>query len=121
MKGTSMPARNLFFRVVVSYIVFFPWMAQANSFDNWCFPATACMGELSPIEGSGYDTCESRCRMKNPVNVNGMDAILYDVTCEGDWGSSTERKFFMNYKDVNDTDHALVVETDGAVELLRCK
>ena len=59
--------------------------------------------------------------MQNPARVDGMDAMLYDVTCKEDWGSKPkERMFFMRYTRDNNKSGAVVMSESGATELVRC-
>jgi hypothetical protein len=42
---------------------------------------------------------EATCDMTNPVNVNDMDAILYDMQCENGDESFQDRAMFMQAAD----------------------
>ena len=108
---------------VAAYLFLLPLRSHANEFDGWCFPATACTVEPMPIHDSRFDTCEETCQMTRPVNVNDMDAILYYVECQGDWGSPpTERMLFLRYLDNDGGLGALVLGSDGGVtQLVRCE
>ena len=96
-------------------------LSVAGEFDGWCFPATACTGEAMPIRDSSFETCEETCTMRDPVVVNGMDAVLYRVTCEGDWGSPEPRRmFFIRLDPIDGKQRALAVSQAGVEELIRC-
>lgn len=64
--------------------------AQAQGLDGLCFQGSGCTGPV-PITGNSFFTCEANCVMENPVQVRGLDATLFDVTCRGDSGTSYDR------------------------------
>lgn len=43
-----------------------------------------CTGRYLPFEGLTIGFCEESCTLNNPVPVNGLDAMLYDMTCGSD-------------------------------------
>jgi hypothetical protein len=94
----------------------------AGEFNGWCFPAASdvCVGEQRPLTGNKFITCESNCTMSNPVNVRDMDAVIYDVTCSGDWGSRSFRMFISRYVSGDDV-KAVAVGEHGPDELERCE
>ena len=108
--------------VIAGNQLFGPAQARAEDFDGWCFPSTACTEVPMPIGNSTFNTCEETCTMKNPVNVNDMDATLYYVECKGDWGSHPiQRMLFMRYIDHDNRSRAVVLDNDGVTELERCR
>ena len=94
--------------------------ANAGEFDGYCFPATACESQPSKITNNMYDTCESTCTMMNPVPVRGMDAIIYDVVCKGDWGEKKQRQIFARIDGPNIPLKAISLQTDGVSNLYKC-
>jgi hypothetical protein len=83
----------------------------------------ACFEESDgtiPINGNRYEDAESNCTMSNARNVRGMDAILYDVTCRGEWGSRTQRALLILYRGSGDRERLLMVKPNGAAEFERC-
>jgi hypothetical protein len=94
-------------------------LATAGSFDGWCFMQDVCAGP-SKIKNNKFFTCEDNCRLTKPTKVDGMDGLLYEVACEGDHGSSTERMLLLRYKDHDGKPRALAVGNDGSQELARC-
>ena len=73
------------------------------------------------VEGDAYGEVEGWCRMANPVAVRDMNATLFDVTCQGDWGSRTDRQLFMLYRDKDDRERLLIVDPSGSSEWERCE
>lgn len=52
------------------------------------------------IDGDVIRFYESECRMTNPVLVRDMDgAVLFDLVCEGEGESWTDRAFFQRTLD----------------------
>ena len=59
---------------------------------------------------------ETVCEMSNPVNVRDMDAVLYDLECESEGESTTERML------VARSDTGVIVLRNGfAAEWRTCK
>jgi len=63
-------------------------------------PEADCAGPddaegLIRIEDGIFSGIRSRCEMRNPVNVVGMNAQLFDMHCEGENETWTERALFM--------------------------
>lgn len=80
--------------------------AQDLSFDGlWrSNPNAACSAENGSgtalrIEDEVLYGVENECRMTSPVNVRDMEAVLYDMECEGEGGSFTERAMFLRAAD----------------------
>ncbi len=93
----------------------------AGDFDGWCLPANECTGKPMPIENDSFSTCEQKCEMKDPVNVRDMDALLYDVVCSGEQGSSDPRRMlFIRQTDFRGIVSASIVADDATTKLQRC-
>ncbi|MBJ3761648.1 hypothetical protein ILP92_02640 [Maribius pontilimi] len=83
-----------------------PAIALAGAFDGlWrSNPTAECVyvdgdaGALK-IEDDVLFGAESRCRMTQPVNVRDMDAVLYDMACDGEGSSWTDRAMFLSAAD----------------------
>lgn len=80
--------------------------AAAGPFDGiWrASPTDDCTrigkeGGALEIEDNLFTGVESECRMTAPVNVRDMDAVLYDMECEGGGAEWTDRAMFMNAAD----------------------
>lgn len=80
--------------------------AQDHTFDGmWrADPATACVhtGEENSALKVEDDTLyggSTTCDMSNPVDVTGMQAVLYDMSCEADDDTFDSRAMFMNAAD----------------------
>lgn len=92
-------------------------LAQDAGFEGlWrANPTTDCAytgGEgtaLKVEEGVLYGV-ENQCEMTSPVQVRDMQAMLYDMECEGEGDSFTERAMFMEA-----TDGGLYLIWDGIV------
>ncbi len=95
----------------VSYLIWFATAscagaAAAGPFDGlWrANPTVECVyregaaGPLKIEDGILFGT-ESRCEMTMPVNVRDMDATLYDMACEGEGESWTDRAMFLSAAD----------------------
>lgn len=70
-----------------------PALSQAGPYDGLCFAGGACTGQIE-IRNNGFDLCEHSCVMENPVEVRGLNAMLWDVTCRGDYSTYSERMLF---------------------------
>jgi len=97
-------------------------LAFAQDYTGWCFKVEpgGCLEEDIRIEGRRYYTCESTCTLTNPVPVRGLDAVLFDVVCNGDWGSRIDREIFLKYRDGFDREKLMNIGRSGAEELVRC-
>ena len=93
---------------------------EAASPNGWCFPADACMGMQSKVDDGVWSTCESQCRIADPVAVRDMQATLYDRTCGGDWGSETDRVMFLSIGDQASEERVLMISDAGVTELEPC-
>lgn len=93
---------------------------------DWCIPADdGCMGPERLTPGaldtpSGFNTCEERCDMINPVPVRDMNATLFDVVCAGDSSSRSYRMFFHEFVDANGSRQAVMIREAGPEKLERC-
>ncbi|GGL69121.1 hypothetical protein GCM10011392_24440 [Wenxinia marina] len=96
-----------------------PLPAVSQDFNGLCFPGDGCTGDV-PISGNTFYTCEENCLMENATPVRGMDAILYDVTCRGDSGTSLRRMMFVRTFSSSGTS-AWVIENGGITPLIRCR
>ena len=69
-----------------------PNAAAAQSLNGMCLDMreAGCMPRFLPFEGRFIGFCEETCELTNPVNVRGMDAVLYDLSCMADYDSPLE-------------------------------
>jgi len=98
---------------------------QAHEFDgDWTFgDPSACVighGDVANfafrISNATLEGVESSCVMENPVAVRGMSAVLFDMNCQGEGETWTNRALFMH-----DFEGRLIYLSDGiARTLTRC-
>jgi hypothetical protein len=69
-------------------------------------------GALAVRDGVFYGV-ENACQLTNPVEVNGMSAVLYDAECNGEGESYAKRMMLMRVPE------GLAVIEDGFVNVLR--
>ncbi|MGI9402328.1 MAG: hypothetical protein ACR2O0_13830 [Rhizobiaceae bacterium] len=109
-----MPLSMMFFLLSVG-------CAIAGEFDGWCLPANDCDGKPTPIENDSFQTCGEKCEMQDPVTVRDMDALLYDVVCSGEQGTSDpERMMFIRQTDSQGKVTASIVTNDTTRKLQPC-
>lgn len=88
---------------------------------GWCVPGNDCIGP-EPISHEGFSTCEDYCALSNPVTIQGFDAMLFDVSCNGDWGEGERdyRMLLAEYEDHDGTRGAAILTPNGVKNLVRC-
>jgi hypothetical protein len=86
---------------------------------EWCIPGEGCTGP-EPIADGHFNTCEETCSMRNATPIRGMDANIYDVSCEGDSSNSKYRMIMGEFKDYQGNTHAYIVTPEGPQMLERC-
>ena len=87
-----------------------PW---AEGWD--CTSVGSDGGALAVRDGAFYGV-ENTCELTNPVEVNGMSAVLYDANCSGEGETYAKRMMLMRLPE------GLAVVEDGFVNILRsCK
>jgi len=69
-------------------------------------------GALAVRDGVFYGV-ENACQLTNPVEVNGMTAVLYDAACSGEGETYAKRMMLMRLPE------GLAVIEDGFVNVLR--
>jgi hypothetical protein len=69
-------------------------------------------GALALRDGVFYGV-ENACQLTNPVEVNGMSAVLYDAECSGEGETYAKRMMLMRLPE------GLAVIEDGFVNVLR--
>lgn len=73
-------------------------------------------GGALQIEDGVFTGVESQCRMTDPVEVRGMEAVLYDMACSGEGSAWSARAMFMRA-----ADGGLILVWDGfAFKYDRC-
>jgi len=94
--------------------------AQPSNAQQWCIPSDGC-SPPEPITAEGFRTCEETCSLRNPEAVRGMDATLYDVSCQGDALNYDYRTIIGFYSDEQGNQRAFMVGRNGGpTELERC-
>lgn len=94
--------------------------AQAGPFDgvyrpnsataaNWDCKTVGMDGGALAIDGNTLFGVESRCELADPVNVTGMDAVLYNSTCYAEGMVDTHRTMILK------NDHGVYVIAYGYV------
>lgn len=69
-------------------------------------------GALAVRDGVFYGV-ENSCELTNPVEVNGMSAVLFDAECSGEGETYSKRMMLMRVPE------GLAVIEDGFVNILR--
>lgn len=64
-------------------------------------------GGAFAIFGDELFGLENQCKLANPVNITGMDAILYDATCSGEGFIESHRTMILR------NDHGVYVISNG--------
>ncbi len=86
-----------------------------EEYSGWDCKNIGSDGGALAIEGNVIFGVESACTLNNPVNVNGMNAVLYDAQCAGEGYEWSERVMLM------ETDRGVYNITDKFVaEWQRC-
>ena len=87
-----------------------PWAA------GWDCESIGQDGGALAVQGDIFTGVENQCRLTNPVQVTGMDAVLYDAECAGEGETYSYRLMLMRLPD------GIAVIQDGSVsELLTCR
>jgi hypothetical protein len=90
----------------VFFLMMLPIGAAAGPFDGLYRPDTQATmlwdchsvgqdGGAVAVMGDQLIGVENRCTLSNPTPVRGMDAMLYDSTCNAEGESYTERVMLM--------------------------
>jgi hypothetical protein len=107
-------------RSTVLALALFPSLALATPYDglyrpnydfaaSWDCTSVGMEGGALAIEGDRLIGVESACELGAPVEVRGMNAVLYDATCEGEGEAYEERVMLMAH------DFGVYVIRDGIV------
>ena len=84
--------------------------------EGWDCQSVGQEGGALSVQGDIYTGVENQCRLTNPVQVTGMDAVLYDAECAGEGETYSYRLMLMRLPD------GIAVIQDGSVnELLTCR
>ena len=75
-------------------------------------------GGTLKIAESIFHGVEMECRMTNPVDINDMDATIYQMECSGAGQTWTERSILMNDAE---TDGLIMVWNGYAFRYERCE
>ena len=72
---------------VVAFSISVP--ASAQSLGGLCLELQewGCTPRYLPFTGLSIDFCEETCELTNPVNVRGMNGVLYGLSCQADYNT----------------------------------
>ena len=91
----------------------FDGVYRPDGMEGWdCQSIGSDGGALAVRDGVFYGV-ENACQLTNPVEVNGMSAVLYDAECNGEGESYAKRMMLMRVPE------GLAVIEDGFVNVLR--
>jgi hypothetical protein len=90
-------------RLLPALLLILPAAAQALPWDGTyrlsegadCSRVGQDGGALRIADGV-FEGVEATCRMTKPVDILGLDATVYDMDCEGEGETWTERALFMD-------------------------
>ncbi len=85
--------RSLLIAICIFSFLAGPALALPFYVGSWVQDPVACtlpdpMLEFSEATFFGY---EDTCELTNPVNIRGMEAVLFDAVCHGEGGEDTHR------------------------------
>lgn len=72
--------------------------ASAQGLSGYCLDlgADGCTSRYLPFNNMSLDFCEETCTLTNPVDVNGMSATLFELSCIADYDTSLQgRRVFI--------------------------
>ena len=69
---------------------------RGSEFESWDCKTVGSDGGAMSIDNNILRGVESYCSLNNPVNVNGMNAVLFDADCAGEGYEWTDRVMFMS-------------------------
>lgn len=81
--------------------------------EGWDCRSIGQDGGALAVQDGVFHGVENACQLTNPVEVNGMSAVLYDAECNGEGESYSKRMMLMRVPE------GLAVIEDGFVNLLR--
>ncbi|GKY87856.1 hypothetical protein [Sinisalibacter aestuarii] len=83
--------------------------------ERWDCQSVGMEGGALEITGTTITGVDNACTLADPVEVRGLNAVLYDRTCTGEGEPYSERLMLMGH------DFGVYVITDGLVlDWLRC-
>lgn len=64
-------------------------VAVSQGFSGYCLDlgSAGCTARYIPFRNMSLDFCEETCTLTNPVSVNGMSAVLYELSCVADYNT----------------------------------
>lgn len=84
--------------------------------ESWDCRSAGMDGGALAIEGESFIGIDNPCTLSDPIEVRGMSAVLYDMSCAGEGEPYTQRAMIMSH------DFGIYVVTDGLVlDWLRCE
>jgi len=83
---------------------------------SWDCATVGMEGGAVAVEGDVLHGVGNACQLTDPVEVRGMNAVLYDAICTGEGDAYSERVLLMSH------DFGIYVLRDGLVlDWLRCE
>ncbi len=86
--------------------IFRPSIAAAA---NWNCRDLGMDGGALAIQGNRFIGVENACTLEKPININGMEATIYNASCSGEGESYSLRMILMKH------DRGIYVITDGQI------
>lgn len=114
--------RGVFSSAAIGIVIagFIGGPADAADPNGWCLPYDECMGEQKPIVKGSWNECESSCEIDGAVDVHGLNASLYNLTCKGDSDNRQSRVMFVFTRNHNGGHDFLMITNNGVTELEQC-
>ena len=97
--------------------------AHAQNFGGWCVDngSSGCMDRFIPFYGNSISWCEEDCTLTNPINVDRMEAKLYDYTCKSDHsGTEFGRVLIHTKKGWDGNDEYFFITNYQILPIVRC-
>lgn len=95
-------------KILIAALALSPVLAFADTYDGVYRQTDNAECSLVGVDGGSLKIAENifygvevECLMRNPVDIDEMDATLYEMQCSGEGSTWTERAMFMH--DADDT------------------
>ena len=113
--------RRLFLALVISNTALH---ASAQSLDGLCLDTVeeGCMPRFLPFYGNSVDFCEETCSLEKPVNVRGLDGVLYDLSCRADYDTPLDGLRIMLLTQMNWEGRRSMywISANGTIKIVAC-
>lgn len=97
--------------------------AIAQNLKGYCLDnlEEGCQDRFIHFERDNIDFCEEKCEFTNPINIRGMDGVLYDFICRSDHaGSESERVIVLNQKSHSGNRSRFLVTSEDTRAIVPC-